>query len=153
MTLSPAGWLDSWAEDSLVLASGRLLTTLGYTVFTRSNVIWMHNLSGIEVTSGCDGLTAIGLFISFLVAYPGDMMRRLLMLLSGSVLIATGNIMRICVLTLGQLYWPSGFNFLHLFLTEILFDGLVLALCVFWVNWGSGRGRSEETANPSGALG
>ncbi len=153
MILSPAGWLDRWMERFIVLASGWTLSTLGYTVFNHANVLGIHNLAGIEVTSGCDGLAAIGLFISFLVAYPGDTGKRTIMIFAGSILIVIANILRICVLTTSQLYWPAWFNFLHLYLTEALFDGLVLAMWIFWVNWGRADSGSDDIVNPSSALG
>ncbi len=151
--LSPAGWFDSWTEHYLVLASAWLLSAVGYSVLPHANILWIHRLAGIEVSSGCDGLAAIGLFISFLVAYPGDKRKRLLMILSGSVILVIGNILRICVLTLSQLYWPGSFNFFHLYLTEAVYDGIVLALWIFWVNWGRVKGGSEEVVNSSGAIG
>lgn len=153
LIILPASSLDLWIEHSEVISSGWLLGTLGYKVFTQANVIGIHNFAGIEVTSGCDGLAAIGLFISFLVAFPGDMRRRLFMILSGCVLLVIANILRICMLALCQRYWPGTFAFFHLYLTEAVYDGFVVVLWIFWVNWGQAKRRSEETVNPSGALG
>lgn len=153
MILSPAGGIDSWMEHYLVLSSSWLMSSLGYSVFTQGNVIGIHNLAGIEVTSGCDGFAAIGVFVSFIIAYPGDMRRRLFLILTGSILLLVANMLRICVLALGQFYWPGGFNFLHIYLTEAVFDGLVVALWVVWIKWGRGKVRSEDIVNPSGALG
>lgn len=125
----------------------------GYPVFVRANVVWIHDMKGIVVASGCDGLAAIGLFVSFVVAYPGDMRRRWFVIFSGCCLLVMANILRISSLTLSQLYWPGGFNFLHEYLTEAVFDGLVLALWIFWISWGGVKKNSEENVRSSNAFG
>lgn len=153
MILSPAGWLDSRMEHYLAVASGWLLSTAGYAVSSQANIIQIHDLAGIEVSRGCDGLAAIGLFISFLVAYPGDMWKRLIMILMGSSFLLIANILRLCALSLSQLYWPGQFDFFHLYLTEAIYDGLVLVLWIFWVHWGRIKRRSEDILNPSSAPG
>lgn len=137
--LDPYFHVDAWLEHNLVSVSGGLLSILGYKVFVYSNVLGITHMAGIEVSKGCDGLSAIGLFFGFVVAYPGDNLKRWLFIPLGCFLIYISNIIRISLLTLTQLYWPSGFGFMHHYSLAFFFYVIIFALWMIWANWGQSK--------------
>jgi exosortase/archaeosortase family protein len=98
------------------------------------------------VADGCNGLTTIGLFIGFIVAYPGKMIRRLLFIPLGILAIYATNVLRVIAMVLAQKYWPAAFDPLHGFGLTAIFYVVVFALWVVWANYG---GQVDKTPAPS----
>jgi len=136
LIINPAGYVDAWLEHNLVVVSGDLLHLLGYSVFYYKNVLGINHLSGIEVSAGCNGLSAIGLFLGFVIAYPGDTLKRWLFIPFGCLLIYISNIIRISILALTQHYKPDLFDFMHHYSLPLFFYLVIFVMWMVWANWG-----------------
>lgn len=87
-----------------------------------------------RAVEGCNSLSVIILFISFMIAFAGRLKPTLLYILTGSVLIYSVNLMRIVILSIGLYNYPWRREILHTVIFPLMIYGLVFLLWMFWVN-------------------
>jgi exosortase family protein XrtF len=87
-----------------------------------------------RAVEGCNSLSVIILFISFMVAFAGRLKPTALYILAGSVLIYSVNLMRIVILSIGLYHYPWRREILHTVIFPLIIYGLVFLLWMFWVN-------------------
>ena len=68
--LLPNGHLDEWVSLNVVAASNGIISFLGYETWTMHRILGIYGNAGIELVDGCTGISAIGLFSGFILAYP-----------------------------------------------------------------------------------
>jgi exosortase family protein XrtF len=144
--LLPDGRLDAWLSTNVAWVSGEILGGLGFEPLASGRSLRLPGVVGVHVADGCNGLTTIGLFIGFVVAYPGKMIRRLLFIPLGILAIYATNVLRVIAMVLAQKYWPAAFDPLHGFGLTAIFYVVVFALWVVWANYG---GQVDKTPAPS----
>jgi exosortase/archaeosortase family protein len=132
--LLPAGHVDRWVAENLVSVGAGLLSTLGFSVDHFGRVLAVGLNPGIEVANGCNGIAAMGLFVGFIVAYPGKQRYRWPFLLLGIGVIYLVNLGRIVTLALTQEYWPAFFEITHDYSTTTIFYLVIFGLWVIWAN-------------------
>jgi exosortase/archaeosortase family protein len=132
----PEGSLDAWLSVNIVAVTGGLLSAGGFDLFLDGRVLGLTGTSGVIIINGCNGLEAIGLFIGFVMAYPGDRLKRALFLPTGILVIYLVNILRVGVLVLLQSYYPASFDFAHDYSTSAIFYLAIFGLWVIWINYG-----------------
>lgn len=133
--LLPAGELDRWISLNIVMVGGGILEAFGFDVYAFGRVIGIVEYPGIEIVDGCNGVAAIGLFLGFIFAYPGDWRNKLSFSLFGVSLIYMVNLLRIITLTITQAYYPSLFDFMHDYSTTTIFYLFIFLLWMIWVNF------------------
>ncbi|WP_103665507.1 exosortase X [Gracilimonas amylolytica] len=133
--LLPAGELDRWISLNIVMVGGGILEAFGFDVYAFGRVIGIVEYPGIEIVDGCNGVAAIGLFLGFIFAYPGDWRNKLSFSLFGVSLIYVVNLLRIITLTITQAYYPSLFDFMHDYSTTTIFYLFIFLLWMIWVNF------------------
>lgn len=122
------------------LQSEDLLNTLGYNtkVLPHPNEPSMKLiLNGMfigRIIEGCNSISVIILFLSFIVAFSGRLKTTFFYILSGSVLIYIVNLLRIVVLAIGLYLYPKYGDVLHTVIFPGIIYGMVFLLWVFWVN-------------------
>ncbi len=134
--LEPQGTFDHTLSHNLVSVSGDILSFFGFKTFVSDRVVGLTGMPGIIIITPCDGMEAMGLFLGFIHAFPGNRWRRWLFSLAGLLVIYLTNIVRIIVLVLTQRYWPGVFDFTHHYSTTALFYVIVFLLWVIWAHWG-----------------
>lgn len=87
-----------------------------------------------RIIEGCNSISVIVLFVSFVVAFKGTLKTSFFYLLSGSVLIYIVNLLRIVLLSLGVYHYPEYADFLHSVVFPAIIYGMVFILWIFWVN-------------------
>jgi len=87
-----------------------------------------------RIIEGCNGLSVIILFVSFVIAFSGKKRTTLLYVIGGSLLIYILNIVRIAFLCVFMFYFPEQEHFLHGVLFPLFIYGVVFILWVIWVN-------------------
>lgn len=141
--LLPDGSLDAWLALNIVDITAGLLNAFDYDVYTAGRLIGMEEAPGILLVDGCTGISAIGLFIGFVIAYPGQWIPRLSYIVIGIGIIYLVNIIRIGVLVVAQVQWPEFFSFTHDYSTTAIFYLVIFALWVIWANIGNLEGTKE----------
>jgi exosortase family protein XrtF len=87
-----------------------------------------------RIIEGCNAMSVIILFVSFVVAFSGRAKQTLLFLLAGSLIIYILNIFRIAVLVMLLYLYPAQEHLLHGVLFPLVIYGIVFILWVIWVN-------------------
>lgn len=134
--LLPEGTLDEWVAHNIVETTAGLLSVFNYDVYTAGRLIGLGEAPGILLVDGCTGISAIGLFIGFIMAYPGRWIPRISFMIIGIGVIYLVNILRIGVLTVTQLKWSQVFEFTHDYSTTAIFYLVIFGLWVIWANIG-----------------
>lgn len=133
--LLPAGDLDRWLSLNIVQVGGSILQLFGFEVYSFGRVMGLNEFPGVEIVDGCNGITAIGLFIGFIYAYPGEWKNKLSFSLLGVCLIYLVNLLRIILLALTQAYYPAFFDFMHDYSITTIFYLFIFLLWMIWVNY------------------
>ena len=87
-----------------------------------------------RIIEGCNALSVIILFISFVIAFTGKFKKTILFILFGSVLIHILNIGRIALLCVALYSFPQYEHLLHGVIFPLVIYGVVFLLWVIWVN-------------------
>ena len=87
-----------------------------------------------RVIEGCNAVSVIVLFLSFIVAFSGKPKATFFYILSGSVLIYAVNLIRIVLLTMGLYHYPQHEEILHSVVFPAIIYGMVFLLWIIWVN-------------------
>lgn len=96
--------------------------------------VWYNKKYIIRIVEGCNAISVIILFISFIIAFSGKFKTTLIFILSGSFFIYILNVIRIVFLTILLYRFPENEHILHGVLFPLIIYGLVFLLWVFWVN-------------------
>lgn len=96
--------------------------------------VWFNNKYGVRIVEGCNAVSVIILFISFVLAFSGKLKVTLLYILFGIVFIYILNVARIALLTVLLFHYPEKSHLLHGVLFPLIIYGSVFILWVFWVN-------------------
>ncbi len=86
-----------------------------------------------RIVEGCNAVSVIILFISFVVAFSGKLQTTLLFIFGGSLLIYSLNVLRIALLSVLIFYFPKQEPFLHGVLFPLYIYGVVFMLWLIWV--------------------
>lgn len=87
-----------------------------------------------RIVEGCNAVSVIVLFVSFVIAFSGRWKETVLFAFTGSVLIYVVNLLRIVVLTMGLYHYPWKAEVLHQVVFPGIIYGMVFLLWIFWVN-------------------
>jgi exosortase family protein XrtF len=87
-----------------------------------------------RVIEGCNGISIIILFTSFVIAFSGKVKTTIMYVLAGSVLLYVVNLLRIVILTVGLYHYPWRKEALHTVIFPAIIYGMVFLLWMFWVN-------------------
>lgn len=92
-----------------------------------------HNSYLARIVEGCNAISVIILFASFVFAFSARFKATLWFILLGSVLIFVLNICRIALLTVGLFYFPESESVLHNIVFPVVIYGVVFVLWIVWV--------------------
>lgn len=87
-----------------------------------------------RIIEGCNGLSVIILFTSFVVAFSGKTRTTILFIISGGLLVYVLNVFRIALLSILLYYFPASESVLHGVLFPLFIYGVVFLLWIIWVN-------------------
>lgn len=142
----PGGMIDEPLSQNIASVSAGILTVLGESIFYFGRVVGISGTNGVEIVDGCNGIAAIGLFLGFVIAYPGTWIPRLIFSVFGIVIIYITNVLRTVTLCYIQAYWPSAFDITHDYSTTAIFYIIIFLLWMVWANYGDSI-QSENSAN------
>lgn len=129
--------------------SESVLHTLGYDASIKrhpdeaSMQLIINGKYVARVVEGCNSISVIILFISFVLAFAGKFKTTFLFMVSGSVLIYAVNLIRIVILSIGLYHYPWRREVLHTVIFPLIIYGMVFLLWMFWVNRFSKLNKSD----------
>ncbi|WP_299227253.1 exosortase family protein XrtF [uncultured Psychroserpens sp.] len=87
-----------------------------------------------RVVEGCNSISVLILFISFIIAFSGQFKITFFYLVAGCILIYSVNLLRIAILSIGLYNYPWRREILHTVIFPMIIYGMVFLLWMFWVN-------------------
>ncbi|WP_308990672.1 exosortase family protein XrtF [Mariniflexile litorale] len=120
--------------------SEALISVLGYNTEVLkhpdepSMKLLVNNIPIARIIEGCNSMSVIILFVSFIIAFASEFKTTFFYILSGSVLIYTVNLLRIVMLTIGLYHYPHQKDVFHTVVFPAIIYGMVFLLWIFWVN-------------------
>lgn len=87
-----------------------------------------------RVVEGCNSMSVLILFWSFIIAFSGKWNETLIFGVLGSIALYLMNIFRILILTVAIFHLPNQTNFLHKIIFPAIIYGFTFMLWVLWVN-------------------
>lgn len=119
--------------------SQNLIAVLGYDAqvlphqYELSMKLYVNNTFLARIVEGCNAVSIMILFASFVLSFFGKMKTTLLFIFAGLVIIYAMNIIRIAVLAVGIYELPQHTEFLHSIVFPLIIYGTVFLLWVIWV--------------------
>jgi exosortase family protein XrtF len=86
-----------------------------------------------RIVEGCNSISVLILFITFVIAFTGNLKNTILFVLAGSVLVYLANLLRIVILGIGLYRFPDQEYLLHQIVFPTIIYGMVFLLWMFWV--------------------
>lgn len=126
-----------------------LLNGLGYHVTTvqhseeLSIKLLLNDVYTARVIEGCNSISLILLFVSFIIAFRGSLKATLLYAVFGSIAIYIVNFLRIGFLTVALYKYPHQQELLHNLVFPSIIYGMVFLLWVVWVQLFSDYSKSK----------
>ncbi|MEO8255063.1 MAG: exosortase family protein XrtF [Flavobacterium sp.] len=100
-----------------------------------SYIMLYYNQKAIaRVIEGCNAISVVILFISFVVSFSGKFKPTLFFILGGSLFIYILNVIRIALLCLALYWFPEQKVMLHEIVFPLFIYGVVFILWIIWVN-------------------
>lgn len=87
-----------------------------------------------RVIEGCNAVSIIILFLSFIIAFAGKFKTTLFYAFAGSIIIYAFNLLRIVILSVGLYHYPWRREIMHEVIFPMLIYGTVFLLWMVWVN-------------------
>ncbi|RYJ40291.1 Exosortase family protein XrtF [Flavobacterium anhuiense] len=147
LTLLYKFYLNSYQSedlDAVTMISGKnseqLLKLLNYDVIIQksSQNPWQEIiLNGrfiARIIEGCNAVSVMILFVSFVSAFSGNLKKTSLFIILGLISIYILNIIRISLLIVLIYHFSRYANFLHDIFFPLMIYGYVFLLWIFWIN-------------------
>lgn len=97
------------------------------------NVFYKNKITA-RIIEGCNAISIIILFVSFVVAFSGKFKTTLFYAITGGFMIYILNIFRIILLSILMYYYPNLEHFFHGIVFPLIIYGAVFILWIIWVN-------------------
>jgi len=119
----------------LLYATQFTLSIIGYNseVFSEAKIVQLEGTGGVLLDLGCLGRNLMGLYIGFLLAFPGSIKSKLWYIPMGVVIINFLNVLRIAGLSLVLLYIPEYMDINHHFVFSTLVYTCIFIMWVIWI--------------------
>lgn len=101
--------------------------------FEASYKVLYQNKYLARIVEGCNSISVIILFASFVFAFSAQFKSTFLFILFGSLFIFVLNIFRIALLSVGLYHYPEYDEFLHNIVFPVVIYGVVFILWIVWV--------------------
>jgi len=128
----PDGRVDTWLSLTGVKLAAAGLSFVGWEIETAGRFIACAGNRGVEIQNGCSGMDLWGLYAGFIIAYPGDLKKRMTFIAAGIGLIFVANVFRIAFFVLSNLYYPNYWDPVHHWSSFVFFYPIVLTLWYLW---------------------
>jgi exosortase family protein XrtF len=102
---------------------------------TESSVkLFYHGKWIARIIEGCNAVSVMILFVSFVIAFSGKIKHTILFIISGCFIVHFFNVLRIALLSVSIFFYPEYEHILHGVIFPLIIYGIVFLLWVVWVN-------------------
>jgi exosortase/archaeosortase family protein len=106
----------------------------------------LYGPGSLEIVVGCNGVEALLILVSALLAFPAPWARRGIGVLAGTVAILGVNLVRLVNLVVVARFAPAWLDVFHVYVWQVL---IVLVAVALFLVWGHYLGGSRPIATPS----
>lgn len=132
--------MTGWLSDSFFLPLNEYTAILScfflnsFGIKTAVNGVYL-TLPGfnVKIITECSALFLIILYGCFVVSYPAPLKTKLYGLLIGSPVLFGINVLRIVLVSLSGMRSPELFEYVHVYLGQVMMIGLVVIVCMMWL--------------------
>lgn len=147
LTLAYQGFLSSFPDDKMDSITGMVGNHVDFVLqlvnpdskvvpdFNKpqASIFYNGKITALLV-EGCNVVSVLILFVSFVAAFSGKWKTTLLFIMGGSFLVYVLNIIRIALLTILLYHFPDYRVVVHDIIFPLFIYGVVFLLWIFWVN-------------------
>ena len=119
--------------ENLLIISKFVLDLFGFETFLNGKIIRIEGTGGVYLDRGCLGRNLMGLYVGFILAYPGKIKHKLWVVPAGLLVIIILNIMRISGLTYLVLRWPEYVDINHHVIFKYTVYFFIFLMWYFWI--------------------
>lgn len=133
------GYPPDYVTNLVARQTATILNAVGYEVFLAENthskgmLLVTNNSYSVNIVEGCNSMSVIILFISFVISFAESFKKTILFLLAGGVLIYIVNLFRIAFLVVALQKYPEYQETLHAVVFPAIIYGMVFILWIVWV--------------------
>jgi len=138
--IKPDEWLDLLIMDNIVYWNEKILKLFGYILIREFPVKDIIRTTGIDGTVGvwigarCDGVSLFALFSGFVIAYPGQLVNKLIFIPLGILSIHIINIIRVVILCIIQHIDYTLLDFNHNYTFTSIMYTYIFILWYIWIS-------------------
>lgn len=132
------GFFPDYFTNLVARQSGAVLESFGYSSHLSPYklddgiLLTIDKKYSVSIVEGCNSISVVILFISFIIAFFENFKKTLLFLFAGTVLIYVVNILRIAILVVALYKFPQFENILH----SVIFPGIIYSMVfLLWMIW------------------
>jgi len=121
--------------DNLLIASKFVLQLFGFDVEISGKIVRIAGTGGVYLDKGCLARNLMGLYVGFILAYPGKIKHKLWVIPAGLVVINILNVMRICGLAYVVLCCPEYVDINHHVIFKYTVYVFIFLMWYFWIKY------------------
>lgn len=122
-----------WVTELQLVLSKLLLNLIGYSVEIYGKTVKIIGSFGVHLDRGCLGRNTLGLFVGFILAFPGKIKNKVWFLIMGIGIFIIVNVLRIAGLAITEFCCPERLDFNHHYLFKIIVYIIIFFLWVWWI--------------------
>lgn len=148
--VKPHTTIDAFVIYAIVDAAESILNFFGYITlradgFIPNDTLAIQGSNGVAVGAPCDGMMLFGVFLAFILAFPGAIRHKSWFIPAGLVAIHYINVLRVVALTIIVHINPDWLAFNHDYTFTILVYGFVFLLWYAWIKYFGPKKTATET--------
>ena len=134
-----AAYYPDFVTHYVAKQSAALISALGYNAEIITNdasaqlILSINGRYLASIIEGCNSISIIILFVSFIIAFSQNFKKTFLFILAGSFFIYFVNVIRIAILAVTLYNFPSQEKFLHGVVFPGIIYGMVFLLWMLWI--------------------
>ncbi len=138
-SFSPKEYYPDFFTHLVALQSESFVEAMGYTAQVTphpeeaSMQLFVGGNSLVRIVEGCNSISVIILFTSFVLSFFSNSKITFLYILAGATIIYVMNVVRIGLLSIGVFEYPQHTEFLHSIIFPLIIYGTVFLLWLIWV--------------------
>ena len=136
--------------NMIVYLSALAIQPFGIVENVQGSIIHLRGLA-LDVKFGCNGLEAFLIYTVAILAFPADLIRKLVGIVGGFLILQLLNVLRIAGLGLSGIYLKEWFHYIHIYVAQGMMIAVALVLFLVWLNYAAGgKPQPEAQAAKSG---
>ncbi len=126
--------------EGVVVITSAVLKTMGIPCTSRGSIIELPSIA-LDIRFGCNGLEAVMIYAVAVIAFPSQLEKKVIGIISGFIIIQILNVLRIAGLAYSGVYFKSLFEYIHIYVAQGVMIAISLAIFFIYLNY---AGRSKK---------